>query len=75
MSHVGWGGEQTTLYNAWKPSPKENKPPFIRTISAVNLSRYRIRYKFKFSYVILKKNILLSLLINKNVTSVSIIRQ
>ena len=21
MSHIGWGGEQTTVYKVWKPSP------------------------------------------------------
>ena len=21
MSHIGWGGEQITLYKVWKPSP------------------------------------------------------
>ena len=30
MSHIGWGGEQTTIYKGVETFPNENKPPLIR---------------------------------------------
>ena len=41
MSHIGWGGEQNTIYKVWKPSPnrrvlKPERESSKRTISATS---------------------------------------